>query len=116
LLNGIKEGVISYDKRKRDVALEEDPESAIFTLHEIVAKLTLFGKKGAIGLEIKGDTDFPELIDTTVERELLYVLEHAIHHMAILKIGFLFLSNEIHIPKHFGVAPSTIRYQDQCAQ
>ena len=116
LLVGIDEKVVSYDKRKRELLLEQDPARAIFVLHETVAKLSLMRCRTEIQLEIQGENWEPSLITTTLERELLYVLEHTIHHMAILKIGFHLIPEKIDIPKNFGVAPSTIRYKNTCAQ
>jgi len=51
-------------------------------------------------------------------RELQYNIEHAIHHMAIIKIAIGACFTEVELPANFGVAYSTVRYQKQlaCAQ
>lgn len=53
---------------------------------------------------------------TNLERELVYNIEHAIHHMAIIRIAIEMEFPEVIIDKNFGVAYSTIRHRDiSCA-
>jgi hypothetical protein len=57
------------------------------------------------------------LVQSTIGRELIYNIEHTIHHLAIVKIALKSSIPGMHLPEHFGVAPSTIRYrQEACAQ
>ena len=44
-------------------------------------------------------------------RELSYNIEHAIHHMALLKVAVKQTLTYISLPENFGVASSTIRYR-----
>jgi len=55
-------------------------------------------------------------VDTTFNRELLYAIEHTVHHMAIIKIGMLLNYPNVTVPENFGVAESTIQYKTSCAQ
>jgi hypothetical protein len=52
---------------------------------------------------------------TSLLREFHYAVEHAIHHMAIIKMGVKSAFPEVTIPQDFGVAPSTVRYQHTAA-
>ena len=54
-------------------------------------------------------------IDSNYFRELLYNLEHCIHHQALIKVAILQLGH-LHVNENFGVARSTIEYRKQCAQ
>jgi hypothetical protein len=47
-------------------------------------------------------------IGSTVGRELMYAVAHAIHHYALIAVmcGML----EVPVPAGFGVAPSTLKY------
>ena len=55
-------------------------------------------------------------IPSSLERELVYNIEHAIHHMAIIRIAIENEFQEIKLDKHFGIAYSTIRFRDDlCA-
>ena len=52
---------------------------------------------------------------TSFTRELFYCDEHTIHHLALIRVGI----NEIggyQLNESFGVAPSTIKYRQSCAQ
>ena len=49
----------------------------------------------------------PFSVDSNVQRELAFNLEHAIHHQALIKIGLNQLGQ--HMESGFGVAPSTLR-------
>jgi len=54
-------------------------------------------------------------IETNYYRELLYNLEHCIHHQALIRVA-LFQMENIKVNANFGVAPSTIEYRKQCVQ
>jgi hypothetical protein len=54
-------------------------------------------------------------VQTNYFRELLYNLEHSIHHQALIKVAVLKNKN-IQLCSEFGVAKSTIEYRTQCAQ
>jgi hypothetical protein len=45
-------------------------------------------------------------------RELAYNIEHAIHHMALLKVAINHSFSYITVPESFGVASSTVRYRN----
>ena len=51
-------------------------------------------------------------IATTANRELVYNIEHAVHHMAIMKIGVREVAPYVKLSPDFGIAASTIRYND----
>jgi hypothetical protein len=54
-------------------------------------------------------------IPSNYYREIAYNLEHTIHHMALIRVGINEVSM-IELPQDFGVAYSTIKYRQQCAQ
>jgi len=54
-------------------------------------------------------------VKTNYYRELIYNLEHTVHHMALIRVGVNEVSS-IAIPEGFGVATSTIKYRKSCAQ
>ena len=57
----------------------------------------------------------PEKISTNYFREIAYNLEHTIHHMALIRVGLRELG-DIPVDDSYGVASSTIKYRQQCAQ
>lgn len=110
---GCEQGIINYDKRAHDRLIESDKFIALaafsriqdFVDHLQDKKLTL-----EVGYDLVKE-DF-ETIQTTATRELVYNIEHAVHHMAIIKIGVREVANYIKLPHDFGIAASTVRYHE----
>ena len=115
LQNGYEHGIVNYDSRKRDSRIENEKQLALSLLNEIRADLNKKDKD--LSLETSYDEDSGEVvfIKTNYNREIVYNLEHAIHHMALIRIGINEVSS-VELPENFGVAPSTIRYRQECAQ
>lgn len=108
-------GNISYDTRKRDLALEVDRSKALQFIQVIKTGLSHLSEDKPLTLTSKLEETILQT-PSSVSREMIYVLEHAVHHMAIIKIGFLIGCPHIQLPSNFGVADSTIQYRKQCAQ
>jgi hypothetical protein len=115
LQNGYDTGLVNYEKRKRDYAIETDKEFAASLLQSIY--LTLDKANKDLVLETTGDEHSTEniAIQTNYYREIAYNLEHTVHHMALIRVGITEVSN-IEVPNSFGVASSTIKYRQACAQ
>jgi hypothetical protein len=111
LLEGIKTGIVNYDKRRRNLPIETNREYAVRLLLEQVDSLANYDDKPLI-LETGNDTALSSM-DTNVKRELHYITEHTIHHMAIIRIGFSVNFPEMDLDKTFGFAYSTIHYKRQ---
>lgn len=111
LLKGYETGVVDYDARERNLLIEIDKDFTIEILEKIQNNLiNLKSDKSLILKSIMGDDETIE-ISTSFSRELMYLIEHTIHHLAIIKIGLNEVYPEIEIPKNFGVAHSTIRFR-----
>lgn len=105
-------GVINYDNRKRDFTIQTDTVFAKAIIDTILAQLEKSNKTLQLQQLIDGEE---LLIETNYHRELLYNLEHCIHHQALIKVAII-QSNSITVDENFGVARSTIEYRKQCAQ
>lgn len=101
---GYDTGIINYDKRNRDHAIESDRHFAIYQIYAISKSLDKPDK--TLLLEAEAVT-----IDTNYYRELLYNLEHIVHHMALMRVAI-----NIPLPESFGVASSTLKFRKACAQ
>ena len=105
-------GLINYDERKRDVLLQTDKNESIAIIEKYLLELDKPNKP----LSLTHNCFSPiELLQTNYFRELIYNLEHSIHHQALIKVALHSLPH-IKIPSTFGVAPSTLEYRKQCAQ
>lgn len=115
LLAGYHGGSVCYDDRKRDVRIETDPLFARSLLQQIQVSIEQPDK--AIALVGVYDESASEQMQvaTNYQRELLYNLEHTVHHMALIRVGLKELNAEP-AAEHFGIASSTIRHREQCAQ
>lgn len=115
LEKGYYTGVVNYDARKRNDAIATQRRVAITELIAIAAVVAKKNKSLKLAADFgEGDSDFCE-VPTNYLRELVYNLEHTIHHMALLRIGVRAVAN-IELPENFGVAVSTLKYRNVCAQ
>ncbi len=112
LIDGYPSAEVSYDNRKRDKRIEQEPEFALLQLQWIQEKLEMENKALIISYELN---ERPLTIESNYLREVMYNLEHAIHHEALIKVAILEFC-EMALPESFGVAPSTIQYRKQCVQ
>lgn len=105
-------GVVNYDKRDHDKAIENDKFIAHSTLQTILESVKNIADKALI-LEVCYHLDHEDFtpLPTSYRRELVYNIEHAVHHMAIMKIGIKEIAPYIALPHDFGIAASTIRHQ-----
>lgn len=112
LLQGYDLAEISYDKRKRDKQIEQEVNFACQQLVQIQFTLEQPNKSLRVSYELNGDE---ESFDSNYFREVMYNLEHTIHHQALIKVAINQFTNLI-LPESFGVAPSTLQYRTQCVQ
>ncbi|MFO8029591.1 MAG: hypothetical protein R6U28_07000 [Cyclonatronaceae bacterium] len=104
--------VVNYGKRARDVEIETWPEKALATIDFICEELSSVRHwPETVCNEGQHDsaTDTITRIRSSFDRELLYNLEHAIHHQAFIRVSLLEQDLEDLVDENFGVAPSTIR-------
>jgi hypothetical protein len=117
LEQGFEQGTINYDKRAHDKLIESDKFLALSTLNKITEFVLSPPSNKTLKLEAAYDLNKEEFItiETNFLRELVYNIEHAVHHMAIIKIGVREVAPQIVLPHDFGIAASTIRYQEAAA-
>lgn len=110
LLKGYETGYVNYDRRQRNYLLETDQDVA--TMEIAFIQMNFEKKDKAIQLTgtYSKDSDQEVSVNTTYYRELIYNLEHLIHHMAVIKIGIRD-STTVSVPAEFGVASATIRHK-----
>jgi hypothetical protein len=117
LLCGYENDVVNYDDRDRDVIIETECDYAVIKLEQIIDwTKDKKDKELRILLDYTMESNSREAAYSSFKRELAYNIEHAIHHMAIIKIAVGNSFSAINLEPTFGVAPSTIRHQKTCAQ
>jgi hypothetical protein len=115
LENGYSNGIVCYEKRKRDVLIENDKQKAEKLLQQIYTELDKPNKELVLEACYDDVSNEQLSLSTNYYREIAYNLEHTIHHMALIRTGVNEVSH-ISLPEDFGVASSTIKYRKQCAQ
>ncbi len=110
--NGYDQATVCYDKRKRDKRLEIDKQFALVQLETIQGALIKPNKELIMEYYLNG---ILEKIGSNYFREVMYNLEHTIHHKALIKVGINELTHLI-LPASFGLAPSTLQYREQCVR
>lgn len=105
-------GIVNYDKRERNALIETNTNFAIQMILDIKNSISKDNKNIELQQIIDGNV---VNIKSNYYRELLYNLEHCIHHQALIKVAILKCEN-VAVDDNFGVARSTIEYRKQCVQ
>ena len=113
LLQHKEEQSVNYDQRERDVFLESNTLEALTTIKQLKSDIDSIKENKTMELirdayEVEAK---PEVVATNLYRELIYNIEHAVHHMALIKIGLNEIKPDLELPKDFGVASSTMKYR-----
>ena len=114
LNNGYETGTINYENRKRDYLIETDKTLAVSMLHKIYTSLNKPDKELMLESNYDEQTNDVITIKSNYYREVIYNLEHTVHHMALIRVGVTEVSG-IKLPQGFGVASSTIKYRKEIA-
>ncbi|CAM4242459.1 hypothetical protein [Flavobacterium terrigena] len=111
-INSYEVGELNYDNRGRNLLIQTSPSFAIEKIDEICNAIEKENKD-----LILESVFFEEVshMKTNYFREIIYNLEHCIHHQALIKVA-VFQFEYLTVNANFGVAPSTIVYRNKCAQ
>jgi uncharacterized damage-inducible protein DinB len=97
---------------------EAELEVAIQRITDILSWLDQLSENKDLSLYMSYDQANNEAakLESNLMRELAYNMEHAIHHMALIRVALTQQFPHVNVDANFGVAYSTIRYNnDQCA-
>lgn len=114
LFNGLPDGTVDYDSRRRDKSVENELSAGLIALASLKQDLETAQLRTALADRVMVRESLhpqsPQVtIASTVERELMSLLTHSIHHLAI--IALLLKPYGYQLDKDFGKAPSTIIYE-----
>jgi hypothetical protein len=117
---GLPEGRIDYEMRRRDEGIARSPEHALADIGQQIAALEglMQNEPESDFLHVREESESAaegELrwLDSSVGRELQFLLGHTVHHHAI--IALLLAQQGVELPASFGVAPSTQRHERNAA-
>lgn len=109
--HGLAEGSIDYNRRNREAAIEREPVLAIKALKEIY---TWFENQPLenVRIDVISEISISHIetakIDSCTDRELIYLINHTLHHVAYANLLATSLGIKTHA--HLGVAPATASY------
>lgn len=119
VLEGLTSGRINYDARKRDVQIETSIGYARIVTERLMEDFRavsgdLFERECSVIYTVAYGESEPEQVRSTVTREIMFSVGHAIHHYAIIKL--LCAGVGVQLPYEFGVAPSTLKHAAMAAR
>ncbi len=114
------EGFVDYDRRVRGTDIERDPGAALREARRLQGLIGLLVERAAdeqVCVRVIPTRDGGTVeVESTLARELAFVLSHTVHHNALVRAmaGVLGAS----MPPLFGYAPSTLAHRDSalCAR
>jgi len=118
LLDAARAGDLNYDHRERGTLVETDRFAALNATRELshgYAKLdpVCLARPLTVTCKTSYATTGSQASPSTVGREIMYAVAHAVHHYAL--IGMMGGILGLRLPAGFGVAPSTLKYQQEAA-
>ncbi len=111
-VQGLPDGLVDYDARARDEVMERDPavfRKALNELKDSIRSISPECLSDAIRVRQTASLDSePVVLGSTVERELVFLSSHTIHHVALV---VQFCREEgIELPEEISLAYSTSAY------
>jgi hypothetical protein len=111
---GLNDGFIDYDARKREQAIENSPDAASFALASVARRIQdldlAHRLSNTITVRESVHSEGPVVaIPSSVGRELMGVVTHSIHHLAIIALSVKAFGYQL--DDDLGKAPSTIMYE-----
>jgi uncharacterized damage-inducible protein DinB len=101
---------LTYDARLRGTAIETEPWAAVDEIDRLtleVEDLTVRATEDRVRLNgLTHRSGAAVEVQTTIGRELMFLVQHTLHHAAIIAI--LLEQRGVRVPPDFGYAPSTL--------
>lgn len=119
LLDSAEIGDLDYDNRERGTLVETDRFAALNATRELRVRYenldpTFLMRPLAVACKTSYVTNGSQITPSTVGREIMYSVAHAVHHFAL--IGVMGGIMGFPLPPGFGVAPSTLKHQVETAE
>ena len=118
LLDAVNSPEVNYDHRERGTLVEHDRFAALNATRELIEGYDqLAASVVAQPINVVCQTSYltqsSQASPSSIGREIMYSVAHAVHHYALIRImgGVMGLT----MPPGFGVAPSTLKHQQETA-
>ena len=116
LVDGAQTGTIDFNFRTRDSDTERSPQHALGLIEQQQRRLQqLSGRDIEQAVVVISEMSFDQSLSrgfqSTLAREVLYLINHTIHHAAYVKI--MLQQHQVMLPAEIGLAPCTMSYERQ---
>ena len=111
---GYRSGRVNYDERSHDLHIQSSIPHAADIIRKLITWLHSNPADKPCQLSVAYDDHGHDIqiVKSSFVRELVYNIEHAVHHMALIKVGLKEVCPHISPERSLGVAISTLRYED----
>lgn len=115
LLASLDSGKIDYEGRARDVRIETDSSHARDMMDELSRGLEnlIAQEQPDRRIEIAAETVEGQTLQTSLGREMEFLISHTVHHYALIAV--IAGVHGVQTPMNFGMAPSTLKHQQNLA-
>ena len=114
VLSGYKTGRVDYINRYRNTELEMNRSAAIQLIQEVEIMLNKTDRSLELFMETATGVLQNSLL-TTYLREIIYSIEHTVHHLALIKVALTEMELSL-ADETFGLAYSTMLYRKSIAK
>ena len=108
----IADEIVCFDNRKRELLLETSIPYTLQIVNQIKDEIQTIDFNKKITLKQLVNQEILE-VESSVGRELIYCIDHSIHHFAIIKMILKIEFPKINLNDDFGIAYSTINYNSK---
>lgn len=108
---GIVKNEIDYDLRSRDSEVETDSHLAVEKINQVMNWMQehiQFDRPLLMKTEVSLDCQETCAVESSLKRELVYLLNHTVHHVAYITLVLRTLG--VAVDQHVGIAPATQSY------
>ena len=110
LIRGVKKGLVDYSCRDRNTVLQTQTIAAQTALKMLLVQLDRLEESESIAVKADLSNNIHPIVQSSVGRELMFAYDHALHHLAIIKMGLISAFPNIPLPEQLGVSPSTLKH------
>ncbi len=113
VVKGASHGEVNYGCRDRSVSIETNIKLAQDQFAQLQGQIDGLSDDQVLGVVTdfhKEAGDGHEVVQSSVGRELMFAYDHAIHHMAMIRIGIRDQFSYVDIDGAVGMASSTINH------
>jgi len=118
VVRSLEIGELDYADRERNPDIERYTHNAALNFMSLSRMILALDEDTLIDVVTEFGTSEETIrkrVGSSIGRELMYAYDHAIHHLAIVKMGIQTNFPEFEMDETIGVAPSTIKHQNKQA-